>query len=107
MVAGVSTKYRGYTGPYVRLPFHPSAQGHPITKLRKDCAAIVGWYQAIFIPDDVTAFSGDVPREEMRSLNQKVFNDYVAAVGDQYVTAVEMLAELRQSLIDFEFPPQD
>lgn len=104
VVAGISTKYRQYSHPYVKLPFLPTPQGHPITELRKDCAAIVGWYQALFIDDDITAFSGDVPPAEMVELNAKVFNDYIAAVGDQYTTAIEMLARLRQELIEREFP---
>src|SRR5437870_6098564 len=54
VVAGISTKYREHPQPYVRLPFHPSKDGHPMTGLRKDCAVIVGWYQAIFIPTDIT-----------------------------------------------------
>lgn len=106
VVAGISTKYRNYPEPYVQLPFRATPAGHPVTELRKDCAAIVGWYQALFIPDDITAFSGDVPAEEMRVLNSKVFGDFVAKVGEQYMTALQLMAELREALILKEFPPK-
>jgi hypothetical protein len=99
VVAGISTKYRNHPNPYVPLPFRDSANGHPVTQLRKDCAAIVGWYQAIFLPDDVTALGGDVPASQMREFNKQVLNSYIAAVGNQYTTSLEMMAELRESLI--------
>jgi len=73
--------------------------GHPVTQLRKDCAAIAGWYQAIFLPDDITALGGDVPSSQMQELNKLVLDSYIAAVGHQYATSLEMLAELRESLI--------
>src|SRR5580692_11139161 len=72
VVAGISTKYKGHPHPYVKLPFHPSGKGHPVTELRQDCAAIIGWYHLLFIADDVTAFSGDVPPDVMRTLNAKI-----------------------------------
>jgi len=106
VVAGISTKYRSYSTPYVELPFHPTADGRPVTLLRKDCAAIVGWYQALFIPDDITAFSGDIPPVQMRELDKKILLDYITVVGDQYRTSLEMLAELREGLIEREFPPK-
>ncbi len=102
VVAGISTKYAKHPQSFVKLPFRPSESGHPVTGLRKDCAAIVGWYQAIFIADDVTAFSGDVPIKELRELLDQVFADYVAKVGDQYITVLEMLSDLRQTLIQRE-----
>ena len=99
VVAGISTKYRNYATPFVPLPFRASPAGHPVTQLRKDCAAIVGWYHAIFIPDDVTAFGGEVPVKQLRELNAQVLNAYIAAVGKQYDNSLEMMAELRESLI--------
>ena len=99
VVAGISTKYRTHSNPYVQLPFAATQSGHRVTGLRKDSAAIVGWYQTLFIPDDVTAFSGDVPVKEMQALSTKILTDYIATVGDQYVTSLEMLAELREILI--------
>ena len=104
VVAGISTQYRNYPNAYVKLPFRSSPNGHPITGLRKDCAAIVGWYQAIFLADDITALSGDVPPAEMHVLNKKTLAHYVTTVGNQYATAAEMLEELRQELIEREFP---
>src|SRR5437870_3948176 len=56
---GVSTKYKSFNVDYVRLPF--TTAGHAQTGLREDCAAIVGWYHRIFIPDDVIGCGGDVP----------------------------------------------
>jgi hypothetical protein len=84
---------------HVQLPFRASSDGHPITSLRKDCAAIVGWYQAVYVPDDVTAFSGDVPPRTMCELNERILKDYIATVGKQHTTALQMLAELREMLI--------
>jgi hypothetical protein len=98
VVAGISTKYRNYAQPFVSLPFRDSMQGHPMTQLRKDCAVIAGWYQAIFVPDDIAAFGGDVPTSQLRELNKQVLNSYIAAVGNQYATSLEMMAELRQLL---------
>src|ERR1700733_3591516 len=45
VVIGISTKYQFHPDPYIKLPFHPS--GHPITKLTKDCAAVIGWYDVL------------------------------------------------------------
>src|SRR5882724_5051261 len=47
VVAGISTKYSRYADSYVRLPFQPTDRGHPLTKLRKDSAVIVGWYDVV------------------------------------------------------------
>src|SRR5437764_56032 len=58
-VVGISTKYRKYNLPCVRLPH--SGAGHSLTMLREDCAAIIGWYHRLAIPDDVIGFGGDVP----------------------------------------------
>ena len=59
IVAGVSTKYARHSEPFVKLPH--ATTGHAVTKLTKDCAAIIGWYEVISIPDDVRFFAGDVP----------------------------------------------
>jgi hypothetical protein len=104
VVAGISTKYRNHANPFVRIPFLESAAGHPISELRRDCAAIVGWYQAIFIPDDVTAMGGDVPTNQMRELNSKALTAYIATVGNQYTTSLEMLSELKQQLLKKDSP---
>lgn len=71
-VVGVSTKYKNGENSF-RLPFH--TKGHPYTKLTRDCAAIVGWYDFVPIPDDVLAVGGDVPPELMIRINEAIKKD--------------------------------
>ena len=47
---GVSTKFRQFQDPYIKLPV--DAQ----TQLTKDCAAILNWYDVLDIPDDCEYF---------------------------------------------------
>lgn len=74
-VVGVSTKYSAHDLPFIRLPFSP--RGHATTKLRQDCAAIIGWYHRIFIPDNVIGFGGDVPARQMVQIDRAVYEDLV------------------------------
>ena len=60
---GVSTKYRKFSDPYVRLPSDSR------TLLTKDCAAILNWFTVIAIPDDCEFLLGDVPPELMEQIN--------------------------------------
>src|SRR3712207_5583327 len=72
-VVGVSTKSKSHALPYVPLPYE--SRGHPVTRLTQDCAAIIGWYHRVSIPDDVLAFGGDVPPDRMRQINDAVRHD--------------------------------
>src|SRR5258706_3547010 len=59
-VVGVSTKFRRYPDlVHFVLPFRTG--GHPETKLKTECAAIIGWYDLIVIEDDVLDLAGQVP----------------------------------------------
>lgn len=93
---GVSTKHKQYKLPYIQLPFAPD--GHRITRLKKDCGAIVGWYDRLAIPDDVTGssggFGGDVPPAIMSQIDESVRKDLVQLVGRQFTTVQKMLEEL-------------
>jgi hypothetical protein len=91
-VLGISTKYRVHPEPYLRLPFHPT--GHPVTGLNQDCAAIVGWYDVISIPDDVRFWAGDVPAELMVRLNDAVRRDIIARLGHESKSVAEMISLL-------------
>src|SRR5437588_13091463 len=42
-VIGISTEFSKYP-PFVRLPYLQSKEGHPITKLKEECGACIGWY---------------------------------------------------------------
>ena len=95
VVAGVSTKYKFYQEPHIPLPYHPSRQA--CTKLTQDCAVIIGWYDAITIPDDVLDFGGDVPPELMLQVNDAVRNDIARRIGNEFSTFAELVHLLFQS----------
>jgi hypothetical protein len=78
-VVGVSTKHKQYKSPYILLPF--TTAGHPVTKLKQECGAIIGWYHRIAIPDDVIGFGGDVPSSQLEQLLVAVRNDVVKRIG--------------------------
>jgi hypothetical protein len=89
VVIGISTKYSHYPDPYVKLPFHPSAHAH--TKLTKDSAAIIGWYDAVNIPDDCRFLAGDVPPELMVQINSLVRADIARKLGRDFTSLSEIL----------------
>ena len=89
VVVGVSTKYKLYSEPFIELPFQSG--GHPVTKLTRDCAMIVGWYDAICIPDDVHFWAGDVPANQMTRMNDAVRADLVKRLGKEFNTLAEIL----------------
>ncbi len=95
-VIGVSTKHKKYGAHYVSLPFAPN--GHATTGLKEDCGAIVGWYERLFIPDDVTGsnggFGGDVPPPVMNQILQAVREDLFRKLGKQLETVGQMFDEL-------------
>lgn len=89
VVIGISTKYAIYPDPYIKLPFHPGV--HPQTKLTKDSAAIIGWYDVVSIPDDCRFLAGDVPPEVMRQVNSNVRADIVQKIGRDFTSLSEIL----------------
>jgi len=91
-VIGVSTKYRSYKLPHIRLP--SAAGGHPTTRLREDCAAIVCWYHRITIPDDVIGFGGEVPPAAMVLIDQAVRRDLSQKLGRELQTLRQVFDEL-------------
>jgi len=62
-VLGISTKYRHFSDPYVRLPRDSR------TLLTEDCAAITNWFGVLTIPDDCEFLLGDVPPDLMLRIN--------------------------------------
>jgi hypothetical protein len=51
-VVGVSTSYQRFPGlVHFVLPSHSTR--HPVTKLTKDCAGMIGWYDVVAIPDEL------------------------------------------------------
>jgi hypothetical protein len=91
-VAGVSTKYKSFDTAYVRLPYAPD--GHAVTKLHRDCAVIIGWYQAITIPDDVIGFGGDVPAPILIELLHAVRKDLAKTIGREIGSLRQLFEEL-------------
>lgn len=95
-VIGVSTKHKRYASEYVLLPHSP--KGHTATKLNVECGAIIGWYDRLAIPDDVTGssggFGGDVPPAVMAEIDEAVRRDLLAKVGRQLETVQKMFEEL-------------
>jgi hypothetical protein len=89
LVIGVSTKYKRYSDPSIPLPFHPA--GHPVTKLKEDCAAIIGWYDIISIPDDVHFCGGGVPPALMIQLNDQVRKDILKRAGKEAGSLLEII----------------
>jgi hypothetical protein len=95
-VIGVSTKYKQYGFGYVSLPFTPN--GHALTGLKEDCGAVIGWYDRLSIPDDVTGadggFGGDAPLAQMRQIDEAVRQDLSRRLGVQFSTVQKMIQEL-------------
>ena len=91
-VIGVSTKYRTFGTPYVRLPFSPT--GQVVTALRQDCGAMIGWYHRIVIPDDVIGFGGDVPPGTMSQINRAVREDLAKTIGSEMGSLRQVFEEL-------------
>jgi len=95
-VIGVSTKHKQYAFEHVSLPF--AASGHTLTKLRTDCGAIIGWYDRLSIPDDITGsnggFGGDVPVAVMDKIEDAVRRDLASRLGKQFETLQKMFQEL-------------
>jgi hypothetical protein len=95
-VIGISTKHKRYRLNYISLPF--TNEGHSDTKLKVDCGAIIGWYDRLSIPDDVTGsnggFGGDVPATVMTKIDEAVRQDLVARLGKQFETVQKMFQEL-------------
>ena len=52
---------------------------------------IIGWYDAIYIPDDVAFWAGDVPANLMTRLNDAVRADLVKRLGKEFSTLAEIL----------------
>lgn len=92
VVIGVSSKYMHYKEPYVQLPFHEP--GHAVTKLTKDSAAIVGWYDIVHLEDDIEFKAGDVPAEIMKQINDAVLKNIQERVPKQLLTIAEVVAFL-------------
>jgi hypothetical protein len=95
VVIGISTKYKLYSESFVKLPFHSA--GHPATKLTKDSAAIIGWYDIIEIDDDRRFWAGDVPREVLAEINTRVRKDIAQRIGRDFSTISEILPLLFES----------
>ena len=53
----------------VELPWHP--RGHPVTRLHKRSAAVIGWYDEIAVAD-VLGYAGDVPPKIMLDILDRV-----------------------------------
>jgi hypothetical protein len=89
VVIGVSTKYRLYPQEHVRLPFRPT--GHARTRLSQDCAAIIGWYDIVDIPDGCRYLAGDVPAALMAQINDCVRADISRRIGREFTTLADIL----------------
>jgi hypothetical protein len=92
VVVGVTTKYKLYEDQFIKLPFHPS--GHQTTKLNKDCAAVIGWYDKVAIPDDVHFWAGDVPASVMVELNNAVRTDLAKRLSKEFANVSDAFALL-------------
>ncbi len=75
------------------MPFH--ARGHARTKLCEDCAAIIGWYETIVIPDDVRFWGGDVPADVMIDLNGAIRTDIAKRLGREFTDLIEAMSLLQ------------
>jgi hypothetical protein len=74
-VLGVSTKYRNFSDPHIRLPSDSR------TGLTADCAVILNWIAVLAIPDDCDFLLGDVPPALMLQINaeyRKMLRDKLA-----------------------------
>ena len=95
VVIGISTKYRNYPFPYIKLPYDDkNPKGHPHTGLTKDCAAIIGWYHVICIDDDRRYWGKDVPQQIMRQVDDAIRKDLTNEVNKDLAS----LGRLRQML---------
>jgi hypothetical protein len=94
VVIGISTKDSLYPDTYVKLPFHPS--GHPQTRLTKDAAAIIGWYDRVSIPDECQFMGGDVPPELLGRIIELARTNIAGHIGSDSAD----LAKLLRSLFD-------
>ena len=83
-VLGISTKYRNFQDPYIRLPL--GAQ----TQLTADCAVILNWVATPAIPDDCDFLLGDVPPALMLRINA----EYRRLLKDVLSKAKGSLAEI-------------
>ena len=81
-----------YPKPHVKLPFRPSA--HPITRLTKDSAAIIGWYDVVSIPDDCRFWGGDVPADLMARINDEARKDITRRMGKEFSNFADVVAAL-------------
>jgi hypothetical protein len=92
-VLGISTQYLKFSDPCIRLPHQ--GHGNSVTGLNKDCAVILNWYAAIYIPDDCEYLLGDVPRDLMGAINNSVRNDLTVRFGSQVVTLLQLITSLK------------
>jgi len=89
VVIGVSTKYAVYADPYIKLPYHES--GHPVTKLTKDSAAIIGWYDIVHIDGERRFWGGDVPIGIMTEINHQSRIDIARRIGKEFKVMSEIV----------------
>src|SRR5688500_11600816 len=89
VVVGVSTKFKLYPDAYVTLPFQRS--GHAQTQLTQECAAIIGWYDRVVIPDECQFFAGDVPRPILNDLLRRTRDDIRRRIGREFQTLAEAM----------------
>lgn len=79
-VVGVSTKFRNYPAlEHFVVPFHTS--GHLETKLKSECAVIIGWYDIVAIDDEVVDKAGQVPTALMAKIDAAVRADITTRLG--------------------------
>ena len=88
-VIGVSTQYRLFKQSHILLPFAPD--GHAVSKLKEECAAMIGWYHRIGIPDDIMGFGGQVPPAVMSQIVNAVKLDIPVAVHAEMQELQRML----------------
>jgi hypothetical protein len=70
VVLAITTTFPSPAPPdCVELPWHP--QGHPVTRLRRRSAAVIGWYDEISA-SDVLGYAGDVPARIMLDILARV-----------------------------------
>lgn len=89
IVVGVSTKYTLYNDPYLKLPY--ASPFHPQTRLNKDAAAIIGWYDIVHIDDECQFKAGDVPPPLMIRLNQMIREDITKRIGREFRELAEIV----------------
>lgn len=95
-VLGVSTRYRDYAGlAHFVLPSHPNR--HAVTKLTRDCAAVIGWYDLVVIPDEVDDIAGDVPSKLLTEIEAAVRADLVKKLGAGLTGLGEAISRLSAS----------